>query len=49
MERPTKTSGAAAPSGPTAPGGQHTDEVLSGILGYDRATLAELRGAKVIG
>jgi len=28
--------------------GQHTDEVLSRILGYDRATLEELRRAKVI-
>ena len=28
--------------------GEHTDEVLSGLLGYDRATLAELRTAKVI-
>jgi crotonobetainyl-CoA:carnitine CoA-transferase CaiB-like acyl-CoA transferase len=28
--------------------GQHTDEVLSGILGYSRGTLEELRQAKVI-
>src|SRR5215475_15898099 len=28
--------------------GEHTDEVLSGLLGYDRATLAELREQKVI-
>ena len=28
--------------------GEHTDEVLSGLLGYDAATLDELRGAKVI-
>jgi len=34
--------------GPVPPPGQHTDEVLSGILGYDRATLEELRHAKVI-
>ena len=29
--------------------GQHTDEVLSRLLGYDAARLAELRAAKVIG
>ena len=29
--------------------GEHTDEVLSSLLGYDRATLAELREANVIG
>jgi crotonobetainyl-CoA:carnitine CoA-transferase CaiB-like acyl-CoA transferase len=29
--------------------GEHTDEVLSGLLGYDAATLRELREAKVIG
>jgi crotonobetainyl-CoA:carnitine CoA-transferase CaiB-like acyl-CoA transferase len=29
--------------------GEHTDELLSTILGYDRATLAELREQKVIG
>jgi crotonobetainyl-CoA:carnitine CoA-transferase CaiB-like acyl-CoA transferase len=34
--------------GPVPTPGQHTDEVLSGILGYDRATLEELRRAKVI-
>ena len=29
--------------------GQHTDEVLGGLLGYDAATLSNLRGAGVIG
>jgi crotonobetainyl-CoA:carnitine CoA-transferase CaiB-like acyl-CoA transferase len=29
--------------------GEHTDEILSHLLGYNAATLAELRGAKVIG
>ncbi len=29
--------------------GEHTDEVLSGLLGYDAATLRELRAANVIG
>ena len=29
--------------------GEHTDEVLSGLLGYDAATLRELRATKVIG
>ena len=28
--------------------GEHTDEILSSLLGYDRAALAELRQAKVI-
>jgi crotonobetainyl-CoA:carnitine CoA-transferase CaiB-like acyl-CoA transferase len=34
--------------GPVPTPGQHTDEVLSAILGYDRAILQELRQAKVI-
>jgi crotonobetainyl-CoA:carnitine CoA-transferase CaiB-like acyl-CoA transferase len=34
--------------GPVPTPGQHTNEVLSGILGYDRAMLEELREAKVI-
>jgi formyl-CoA transferase len=28
--------------------GEHTDEILSSLLGYDSATLNELRQAKVI-
>ena len=35
--------------GPVPTPGQHTDEVLAGILGYDNAKLTELREAKVIG
>jgi CoA:oxalate CoA-transferase len=42
----SKTPGRVAPV-PTP--GQHTDEILSRYLGYDAATLAELRGANVIG
>jgi crotonobetainyl-CoA:carnitine CoA-transferase CaiB-like acyl-CoA transferase len=42
----SKTPGRVAPV-PTP--GQHTDEVLSRLLGYDRARLDELREAKVIG
>jgi CoA:oxalate CoA-transferase len=42
----SKTPGRVAPV-PTP--GQHTDAVLSDLLGYDAATLAELRAAKVIG
>jgi CoA:oxalate CoA-transferase len=42
----SKTPGRVEPV-PTA--GQHTDEVLSRMLGYDAATLAELRAAQVIG
>jgi crotonobetainyl-CoA:carnitine CoA-transferase CaiB-like acyl-CoA transferase len=34
--------------GPVPTPGQHTDEVLSGILGYDGATLDQLRQEKVI-
>jgi crotonobetainyl-CoA:carnitine CoA-transferase CaiB-like acyl-CoA transferase len=34
--------------GPVPTPGQHTDEVLSRLLGYDSATLGELRQAKVI-
>ena len=34
--------------GPVPTPGQHTDEVLSRLLGYDRATLDELRRAEVI-
>jgi crotonobetainyl-CoA:carnitine CoA-transferase CaiB-like acyl-CoA transferase len=34
--------------GPVPTPGQHTDEVLSSLLGYDHATLAELRQGKVI-
>lgn len=41
----SKTPGRVAPV-PTP--GQHTDEVLSRLLGYGRATLAELREAKII-
>ena len=35
--------------GPVPTPGQHTDELLSQILGYDRTALDELRMAKVIG
>jgi crotonobetainyl-CoA:carnitine CoA-transferase CaiB-like acyl-CoA transferase len=34
--------------GPVPTPGQHTDEVLSRLLGYDRGTLEDLRQAKVI-
>ncbi|MDX2158874.1 MAG: CoA transferase [Hyphomicrobiaceae bacterium] len=34
--------------GPVPTPGQHTDEVLRGLLGYDAARLATLRAAKVI-
>jgi crotonobetainyl-CoA:carnitine CoA-transferase CaiB-like acyl-CoA transferase len=34
--------------GPVPTPGQHTDEVLAAILGYDRATLDELRRTKII-
>jgi crotonobetainyl-CoA:carnitine CoA-transferase CaiB-like acyl-CoA transferase len=34
--------------GPVPTAGQHTDEVLSGLLGYDEALLDDLRQAKAI-
>jgi crotonobetainyl-CoA:carnitine CoA-transferase CaiB-like acyl-CoA transferase len=34
--------------GPVPTPGQHSDEILSELLGYDRATLDQLRAAKVI-
>jgi len=34
--------------GPVPTPGQHTDEILTRLLGYDRATLEELRRAEVI-
>ncbi len=34
--------------GPVPTPGQHTDELLSGILGYDRSRLDELRRAGII-
>ncbi len=35
--------------GPVPTPGQHTDEVLSGLLGYDASRIAELRAGKAIG
>jgi len=34
--------------GPVPTPGQHTDEILGGLLGYDESRIAELRAAKVI-
>ena len=34
--------------GPVPTPGQHTDEVLGGLLGYDAARIAELRAAGVV-
>jgi len=44
-----KMSGTPGRVGPVPTPGQHTDEVLSGLLGYDAARLAALRSARVIG
>ena len=46
---PLKTTGVTSTPNTRAPQlGEHTDEVLSGILGYDPARLANLRALKVI-
>jgi len=42
----SKTPGRA---GPVPTPGEHTDEILSSLLGFDRARLDELRAANVIG
>jgi crotonobetainyl-CoA:carnitine CoA-transferase CaiB-like acyl-CoA transferase len=42
-------SGTPGRIGPVPTPGQHTDEILSGLLGYDGSRLAALRSAKVIG
>jgi formyl-CoA transferase len=34
--------------GPVPTPGQHTDEILGGLLGYDEAKIAELRAARVV-
>ena len=44
-----KLSATPGQVGPVPTPGQHTDEVLGRLLGYDAATLAELRTSKVIG
>ncbi len=44
-----KMSGTPGRIGPVPTPGQHTDEVLRSILGYDNARLATLRQANVIG
>jgi crotonobetainyl-CoA:carnitine CoA-transferase CaiB-like acyl-CoA transferase len=43
--KPSKTP---ARVGPVLTVGQHTDEVLGGLLGYDGAALSALRGAGAI-
>ena len=39
---------AANAIGPVPTPGQHTDEILTNVLGYDRAVIDALRAAKVI-
>jgi len=34
--------------GPVPTPGQHTDEIIAGVLGYDTARIAELRSAGAI-
>ena len=43
-----KLSATPGEIGPVPTPGQHTDEVLSRLLGYNPAKLAELRAAKII-
>jgi crotonobetainyl-CoA:carnitine CoA-transferase CaiB-like acyl-CoA transferase len=43
-----KLSRTPARVGPVPTPGQHTDEVLGRLLGYDRAALASLRSAGAI-
>lgn len=43
-----KMSGTPGRIGPVPTPGQHTDEILGGLLGYDTVRLAALRAAKVI-
>jgi len=45
---PIKTDAAPAPIGPAPSTGQHTDEILRDVLGYDDARIAALRRAGVI-
>jgi CoA:oxalate CoA-transferase len=46
---PLKTTGVASTPDTRAPHlGEHTDEILSQVLGYDSARIAELRALKVI-
>ncbi len=44
-----KNSATPGRIGPVPTPGQHTDEILSGLLGFDAARLASLRQSKVIG
>ena len=44
-----KLSATPGQVGPVPTPGQHTDEILGRLLGYDAAKLAELRATKVIG
>jgi crotonobetainyl-CoA:carnitine CoA-transferase CaiB-like acyl-CoA transferase len=43
-----KLSKTPARVGPVPTPGQHTDEVLSGVLGYERGAIASLRSAGAI-
>jgi crotonobetainyl-CoA:carnitine CoA-transferase CaiB-like acyl-CoA transferase len=46
---PVRTDGVVASPAPAPRLGEHTDEILAGLLGYDRARIAALRAAGALG
>ena len=46
---PVRTAGEVSPPGPAPRLGQHTDEILGGLLGYSPARLAALRASGAVG
>ena len=46
---PVRTAGLNSPPTPAPRLGQHTDEILSGLLRYDAARVASLRASGALG